>query len=522
MQAAGPASSRTRETGRIQAAGGDLATGPAWSYHAKRRRPMTSSAAFAEGALVSLPYYPVNEFAPAMKGMVIGGVGIFHVFLAQFAIGGGMLMCYMQWLASRHGLTIARRFLDSYFSLLVLISFVLGALTGVGMWFTTIQVSPRTIGVMVDEFHWIWATEWTFFALEVVAGYTFYRYGRRLNDRSRMTLLVLYTTAAWFSLFWINGIISWQLTPGEWTLTRSVWDGFFNPTFLPSLLFRTVTSLTIAALVACVVVNAIRGIDAVERRDLVHRISLLLIPMAAMPFLGWWYFEVIPDDSRSWVMGGSVAMTLFFTSGLVASMLIGLYAVIGLVAQRLYINGATATLLCGLAFIATAGGEFVREGVRKPYTIRETLYSNSIRPSEIAELRRVGSVTHDPYPLIDHDAYPTDQLRLGARVYRFQCSVCHTMDGTNALLHLAGSWSIDQKRMNIAKLQHTKTFMPPFAGNAAEVEAVVQLINWVAAGRPAEWPTLNDRQAIGMIEEWLAEAGTEPGRAAVVHDAAVD
>ena len=96
-----------------------------------------------------------------MKGMIIGGLGIFHVFLAQFAIGGGLLMCYFQWLAQTGRNAYARRLLDSYFRFLVLLSFVIGALTGVGMWFTSIQISPRTIGLMIDEFHWIWATEWT-------------------------------------------------------------------------------------------------------------------------------------------------------------------------------------------------------------------------------------------------------------------------------------------------------------------------------------------------------------------------
>ena len=40
--------------------------------------------------------YPINDFGPVMKGMVIGGLGIVHVFLAQFAIGGGMLLAYFQ------------------------------------------------------------------------------------------------------------------------------------------------------------------------------------------------------------------------------------------------------------------------------------------------------------------------------------------------------------------------------------------------------------------------------------------
>lgn len=458
-----------------------------------------------------LPYYPINDFGPLMKGVVIGGLGIFHVFVAQFAIGGGMLLCYFQWLAMTGRCAAARPFLDSYFKVLVLVSFVIGALTGVGMWFTTIQISPRTIGLMVDEFHWVWATEWTFFCVEIVAGYAFYRYAARLRDRSRMTLLVLYSGAAWMSLFWINGILSWQLTPDRWTETHYVWAGFFNASFYPSLLFRTIVSMTIAALVACVVVNTMKELSLQMRSELIHRAAHFLAFMALMPLLGVWYLAAIPEDSRSWVLGGSAAMTLFMMLAVFASLLIGLYAVIGLLRQRLYINVATATLLCTLAFGATAGGEFVREGVRKPFTVRETLYSNAITPEEVGRLRAAGSVTFDPYPVRDADRYPNDQLRTGAQVFRFQCAICHTLDGMNGLSHLAGSWTIDQKRMNIAKLQHTKPFMPPFAGNAEELEALVQFLTWTIRHAPADWPVSRDPAVIEQIQTWLNEAGTLPG-----------
>ncbi|MBI1337956.1 MAG: cytochrome BD quinol oxidase subunit I [Phycisphaera sp.] len=467
-----------------------------------------------------MTYYPLNDFGPVMKGMVIGGLGIFHVFLAQFAIGGGMLMCYLQWLAMRRPKVTSpaidphsqlfRAFLDSYFKTLVLISFVLGALTGVAMWFTTIQVSARTIGVMVDEFHWIWATEWTFFCLEIVSGYTFYRYGKGLTDRARMTLLVLYSIAAWFSLFWINGILSWQLTPALGQ-PGSLWANFFNPSFWPSLFFRTVVSMTIAALAGCVVVNTMSEIGREERTVLINRMAHFLGAMVVMPLLAWWYFSVIPADSRQWVMGGSIAMTLFFMVSAGASLLIGGYAVMALIKQRLYINGATATLLLALAFAATGGGEFVREGVRKPYTIRGALYSNSIVPDEVAHLRNVGLTTDDPYPLRDAQAYPNNQLRLGAMVFRDQCSVCHTMDGANALVHLAGSWTLDQKRLNFAKLQHLKTFMPPFVGNAHELEAVVQLVTWNADNRPTDWPDTSQTAPFTEIERYLEQAGTGSG-----------
>jgi mono/diheme cytochrome c family protein len=378
------------------------------------------------------------------------------------------------------------------------------------MWFTAIQISPRTIGVMVNEFHWVWATEWTFFCVEVVAGYAFYRYGGRLRDRDRMALLLAYTGAAWFSLFWINGILSWQLTPGDWTRTRSVWDGFFNPSFWPSLFFRTITSMTIGSLAACVVINTMTGLDRRHRADLIHRAAYFLIFMTLMPVLGVWYLAVVPEDSRSWALGGSPAMTMFLLIAVSASLLIGLYAVIGLLRQRLYINGATATLLCALALAATAGGEFVREGIRKPYTIRQTLLANSITPAEVAELRRNGSVTGDPYPLRDAAAYPNDQVRLGARVFRLQCSVCHTLEGLNGLAHLTGTWTTEQKRMNIAKLQHTKPFMPPFAGSPPELEALVQMLEWTGAGRPPAWPVSDAAAVLAQLDRWLDDAGPSP------------
>jgi cytochrome d ubiquinol oxidase subunit I len=455
-----------------------------------------------------MPVYPVNDFGPAMKGLVIGGLGIFHVFLAEFAIGGGILMTYFQWLAMTGREPKARQVLDSYFKVLVLISFVTGALTGVAMWFTSIQISPVTIGRMVDVFHWVWAIEWLFFWVEVLAGYTFYRWGHLMADSSRLALLAIYSVAGFGSLFWINGILSWQLTPGEWVETGNLWAGFFNRTFWPSLLYRTIACVVIAGLVIAVLVNTMVELDREDRRRLVHHAARFMSAILLMPIAGVWFLAALPADSRSWVTGGSIAMTLFLNLAVGASVLIGGYVVIALWRQRMAINGATATLLLALAFGATAGGEFVREGARKPYTIREVLYSNAIAADDVARLREVGCTTGDPYPLREH--YPSEQLSLGALTFRSQCSICHTMRGVNSLEHLMGSWSQDQQRLNVAKLQWTKGFMPPFAGTAEELEALVQLVRWETAGRPATWDVSSDPEDLAQIRAWLAEAGPRP------------
>lgn len=454
--------------------------------------------------------FPVNDYGPLMPGLVMAAVAIVHVFLAQFAVGGGILLCYFQWLSMTGRCENARSFVHGYFKVLVLISFVLGALTGVGIWFTSIQVSAPTIGEMVFQFHWIWATEWTFFCLEVVAGYCFYRYHDQLSDRVCLTLLILYAFAAWMSLFWINGILSWQLTPGRWLTSHSIIDGFLNPGFWPSLLFRTIVCMTLSALIGCVVVNVIPNLSREQRQELINKAAHLMIPMLAMPVLGAWYLFSMPDDSRSWVLGGSPAMMLFFMISVGASLAIGGYALIGLWLQKLYINGATASLLLLLAFGATAGGEFVREGSRKPYTVRHVLYSNGIRPEEVADLRVRGCVTDDPFPVVHEKQLPNEVVTLGAKVFRRQCAVCHTMEGSNAVVHLTGSWDVDQMRMNIAKLQQTKPFMPPFAGTARELESLVQYIEWVHAKRPTSWSDTISESTLQQIQAWLNEAGTKP------------
>src|SRR4051812_30021371 len=259
-----------------------------------------------------------------MKGMVIGGVGILHVFLAQIAIGGRLLLLYFE--RSRAKEPDARLFVDGYFQILVLISFVIGALTGVAMWFTAIQVGARTIGLMVDQFHWLWATEWVCFSVEVVAGYAFVRAGKRLGDRARVRLLALYAVASWLSLFFINGILSWQLTPGRYLDGGGVWAGFFNPSFWPSLIFRTAVAMALAALAACVVINTL-DMDRERRAALIRRASRFALPMASMPLLALWYLAVIPEDSRSWLLGGSMAMTMFVGIAAGASLLIGAYAI---------------------------------------------------------------------------------------------------------------------------------------------------------------------------------------------------
>ena len=461
---------------------------------------------------MNLEYYPIQDYGPVMKGMTIGGLGILHVFLAQMAIGGGMLLCYFEWLRRRGRARFAARFIDGYFQALVLVSFVLGALTGVAMWFTAIQVSPRTIGVMVNEFHWIWATEWTFFCVEVVSGYAFLRYKDRLSGQGRMILLAAYSAAAWFSLFWINGILSFQLTPGPLARDALGLVGFLQCELLAVAAVpdgrghgdRGAGGLPgdrrLGAARARGEARAHRPGLAVPGADGRDAVSGRLVPgehAARQPLVGpgWQrHHDDVHGDGRR-----RVALDRRLCPGwaLVPQAL----------HQRIHGGAACAPWHWRRRPGASSSGRASASRIRS-VTCCSPTHSGQ---DELASLRTAGSVTNDPYPLRDADRYPSDQLRLGAKVFRFQCSVCHTCDGANGLLELTGTWTIDQKRLNIAQLQRTKPFMPPFAGTAAELEALVQLLTWWHAGTPPSWPVSADPATIGQIQAWLDEVGTTPG-----------
>lgn len=214
-------------------------------------------------------------------------------------------------------------------------------------------------------------------------------------------------------------------------------------------------------------------------------------------------------------------MTMFLNIAVGSSAIVAAYVIVGILRNRLYINGATAAMLCAMAFAATGGGEFVREGVRKPYSVRNILYSNAVRPEQVASVRVTGLTVLDPYPLRHANRLPTlngephPDLKLGALTYRDQCSICHTIVGANALLDLAGTWDADMRRQNFAKLQHLKPFMPPFCGNAEELEALVQYLAWEQQKRPNSWPDPNAdpaarRRQLDQIQKWLDAAGTAP------------
>ncbi|RUM33908.1 MAG: cytochrome C, partial [Desulfobulbus sp.] len=192
--------------------------------------------------------YPVWQLDAFGGGLLIAMMAVFHVYISHFAVGGGLFLVLTELKGIRENNRAIRDYAIKHTRFFLLVTMVAGGITGVGIWFTIALLNPAATSVLIHNFVFAWAAEWVFFTIEIIALLIYYYTYRRMEQRHHLMIGWIYFGAAWMSLFIINGIIDFMLTPGAWVSTHNFWDGFFNPTFWPALFFRTALCIIIAGL----------------------------------------------------------------------------------------------------------------------------------------------------------------------------------------------------------------------------------------------------------------------------------
>ncbi len=459
--------------------------------------------------------FPVWDVPLLGGGLLVAIVAVLHVFVAHFAVGGGLFLVWTERRAYRSQdealLAYVRRH-SRFFALLVL---VFGAVSGVGIWWTIALVSPWATSALIHSFVWAWAIEWVFFFVEIAAAFVYYYGWDRLDHRTHLAIGWIYFVAAWLSLFVINGILTFMLTPGRWLLTHTLADGFFNPTMVPSLVLRSAAAIALAGLYALLTATwqprasagASPGADPQLRDRLVrHAAQWLIAGVAILPFAGAWYVSRMPDAARLLTVGGSPAVTIFAALSVALSLLIVGIAYFGAYRQPRLANPLVALILVFLGLGATGVTEWVREAVRKPYVIYSYMYSNGIRQAERAIVGDRGILQTAKW--LDAQAAARGHFDAAREIFRVECRSCHTIDGYNAVRPLLHGWSEPFIEYQLQRLNELKGYMPPFVGTEAERRA---LASWLAdIGRRPAFSPLPVQP--GAIASDRGLAGQEVGR----------
>jgi len=332
--------------------------------------------------------YPIWDVPGA--GLLIAFISVLHVFISHFAVGGGLFLVLAERKARREQDRALRDYVKRHSRFFLLVTLVLGAVTGVGIWFTIALVNPQGTSSLINTFVWGWAAEWTFFIAEIAAAMVYYYGWERLRSRTHEIVGWIYFVTAWMSLFIINGIITYMLTPGEWVTTRGFWDGFVNPTFWPSVFARTFVAIGLAGIYTFVTLA--RSSDPSLKGKVARWAGTYwVLPMAvALPLSLVWYLaaamgggvpagQILGAESES--LGA--AIVAIFNGGpggypiaqngaliaIVASVVVALLTVWIAFVRRVRFSLPEALLVLGVGLLAMGGGEWVREDLRKPYVI---------------------------------------------------------------------------------------------------------------------------------------------------------
>jgi cytochrome bd ubiquinol oxidase subunit I len=437
--------------------------------------------------------YPVWDVPIIGSVWVIGAIAIFHVMISHFAVGGGLYLAFAERKARRENRADWLEVIRAHSKFFLILTGVFGAISGVGIWFSIGLASPESTSTLIHNFVFGWAIEWCFFAVEIATVMVYYYTWDRVDQKTHMTLAWLYAGSSWCTLVIINGILTFMLTPGQsWLAVAGTgqeaskfWFAFFNPTYWPSLVLRTLICFALAGVWAMVTASRIDGFEKPALKTEVIRWSarwlvpaFLLVPVA----LAWYLFS-IPENSRHLMQAGistigSGLFTQVTRAALVTTMASAtILAVVYFIAWRnpLDFNLAHAGAVLFLALAATGATEHAREMIRKPYTVSQFMYSNGVRRTDVAKFNAIGFTTQT--------IWNRGQMETGELMFRGQCMNCHTIDGYRSMRRLLHGR--DRKAIsNIVGMLHEspatspyKNFMPPLVGTPEEIDALISYLD---------------------------------------------
>jgi mono/diheme cytochrome c family protein len=422
--------------------------------------------------------YPIWQLTTLGGGFWIAFIATVHVYVAHFAVGGGLFLVLTEMAAYRknnpHLLAYARK--HTRFFLLLTMAF--GGVTGVAIWFTVALLAPQATITLIHHFVFAWAAEWVFFLGEIVALLIYYYAWDTMNRRDHLIVGSLYFVCAWGSLFLINGIVGFMLTPGDWTQTRDFWDGFFNPSFWSSLVFRSFFSAACAGLFGFVTATRIK--DDQTRLDTVRTCSAWTIAgVLAVVASGYWYVAALPPEQLELITLKSHRVAGFMhwfwiTAGLTLAG--GL--VLALRMPRLMSFWlAMVVLLAGQGLFGSF--EFIREAGRKPYLIWDYAYSNSILKSHAAVINQQGALTLAKWtpPGLRDGITEANRMEAGRFLFQLECASCHSIGGPmNEIRKRTAMYDVNGLDAFLTGMGKLNRYMPPFIGTPDERNALAVYI----------------------------------------------
>jgi len=479
--------------------------------------------------------FPVFHFDWLNDRFLIAVIAILHVLINHgLAVG---FVPFVTWLEQK-GVTsapadqITHEAWDTLAYKIMKVGFIVtttvGAMTGVGIWFSAALVSPTSIGSLIRVFYGAWFVEWLVFVTEVVLILIYFLTWKNSNKNIRakarhIKLGWALSIFSWITMAIIVAILGFMMDPGNWNSDKTFLSGLLNPIYLPQLFFRTPTAMVAAGIFIFFLIMLFTTRGTEIRTKAVKSTSLWILCWSPLSLLGAIvYYRAMPEAMTANMSTAVGSMDFaeyygllryFILGGVSLALLLSLFGLWKPHQVRLYM----VILPMFMAFGFLTIFERVREFIRKPYIIGGYMYSNLLRVEDYPLYKKDGVLKHATYTTVT-EITDDNLIEAGKNVFLLTCSRCHTTQGVNSIVYVFERMYGFGKPLNegsmkayIPFMHEGRTYMPPFPGTDKELDALVAYIKNIQQtsdplyGAQDEGvvinPQNNARQAVKIMEK---------------------
>jgi len=386
-----------------------------------------------------LGLFPTWYEAGIGSGWVVGIIATVHVLFSHTAVGAALFFAYLATTAYRNDRPELLDYIKKYGLFLLVFSYVLGSITGPGIWYSTTVASPRGISALIHNFVWGWSAEWVFFVIEVVGIYAMVYLIGKIDLRSYMKISWIFGGASLTTMLIIVGILSFMMWPGkeQYLVEGGFLNAYYGPNQFAQLAMRLSFMFTMTAVVGGVVVGGM-STDGLKQ-EMTRKLAILGLVSAGVGYLMLnWYMSTLPPYAELMVenrlpdrFGPSMLITLGVTAG---------YFLITLVSYKVVQPAIAGAMTVVLLVFGLWPEETARESIRKPYVAGQYVYSNQVIAqdvpgmgvkSELPMLEAHGLLkTHAFLPESLRTVTPENARDVGEAIALTMCSNCHSLSET--------------------------------------------------------------------------------------------
>jgi mono/diheme cytochrome c family protein len=438
-----------------------------------------------------LGFYPLFYVPEIGSAWLMGLTGAIHIMASHTSVGAAILFAFLAHKAQKENRTDLYDYMKRYGMFLLIFSYVIGSITGPGIWYTATAASPRGISALIHNFVWVWATEWVFFVYEVIGVFALIYFMDKVDRKTHLKLTYTFALASVGTLALIIGIISFMMWPGTdaYYATGSASDAFFGTNTFPHMFLRIGFMIMMSGIIGMIISSAMHKENKELSEELTQKMGWVsLLGGFVTVFFFMWYINTLPANAQALL---EMAKDSIIMNRIILAILFSLYFFVAIIKPQ-WINRTIAiTMMFVIGIVGVWPGEKLRETMRKPWVAGQYMYSNQIIgrdvpgkeiKSEVDLIAAKGLLTVNPWiPDRLRTITPENKLEVGKLLTRIACSNCHSLekDGLyRPLIKLAGPMGEEGIREYMKNVIGTGSspYMPKIALPDEEYDAIAAYI----------------------------------------------